>query len=108
VTAAPVIPPASDDGWLHRRVLYPMITTLLPDIYEDARKMEEDVRRSGTRWTIVRPPRLTDKPLTGRYRTAIEANPPRAYTISRADVAHAMLAALEDPATIGKAIGVAN
>jgi hypothetical protein len=29
------------------------------------------------------------------------------YAISRADTAHAMLAALEDPATIGQAVGVA-
>jgi uncharacterized protein YbjT (DUF2867 family) len=108
VTAAPVIPPTKEDSWLNRKVLHPMVSTLLRDIYDDARAMEEDVRQSGLEWTIVRPPRLTDKPLTGRYRTAINANPPRGYTISRADVAHAMLAALENPATIRTAVGVAT
>jgi putative NADH-flavin reductase len=37
----------------------------------------------------------------------IGGNVPRAYSISRADVAHAMLAALDDPATVRQTIGVA-
>jgi hypothetical protein len=32
---------------------------------------------------------------------------PRGYSISRADTAHAMLAVLDDPATVGQAVGVA-
>jgi putative NADH-flavin reductase len=108
VSAAPVIPAAADDSWLNRRLLYPFIRSLLREIYDDARAMEDDIRHSDTQWTVVRPPRLTDKPLTGRYRTAIEANPPHGYTIGRADVAHALLAVLEDPSTIGKTIGVAS
>jgi putative NADH-flavin reductase len=108
VTAAPVLPPDPGDGVLYRRLLYPVITTLLRDIYADYATMENNIRQSATDWTIVRPPRLSNKPLTGRYRTAIDANPPRGYIIGRADVAHAMLAALEDPATIGKGIGVAG
>jgi uncharacterized protein YbjT (DUF2867 family) len=108
VSAAPVAPPPEDDGWLNRRVVHPLITTLLRDIYADLATMEDDIRRSATHWTVVRPPKLTDKPLSGRYRTAINANIPHGYTISRADVAHAMLAMLDDPATIGKAIGLAR
>ena len=108
VSAAPVIPPPEDDGWLNRRVLHPLISALLRDIYADLVRMEDDIRHSATHWTVVRPPRLTDKPFSGRYRTAINANIPHGYTISRADVAHAMLAMIDDPATIGKAIGVAN
>lgn len=108
VTAAPVIAPPPDDAWLNRRILHPLITTLLREIYADLARMEEDIRHSTTDWTVVRPPRLTDKPLTGKYRTAINANVPRGSTISRADVAHAMLGVLDDPATIGTAIGVAR
>src|SRR2546423_14267162 len=108
VTAAPVIAPPADDSWLSRRVLHPLVPALLRDIYADYARMEEDIRHSATDWTIVRPPRLTDNPLSGRYRTAIDANPPRGYTIGRADVAHAMLAVLDDPATIGRGIGVAR
>jgi hypothetical protein len=37
----------------------------------------------------------------------VGGNVPRGFTISRADVAHAMLAALDDPATIGQPVGIA-
>lgn len=108
VSAAPVGPVPDDDSFLSRRILYPMIKSFLREIYADLARMEDEIRRSGTEWTIVRPPRLTDKPLTGSYRTAIGANVPRGNLISRADVAHAMLASLDDPATVNQAIGVAN
>ncbi|HEV8561239.1 MAG TPA: SDR family oxidoreductase [Actinophytocola sp.] len=108
VSAVPVGPIPDDDSFLNRRILYPMIKSLFREIYADLARMEDEIRRSGTEWTIVRPPRLTDKPLTGSYRTAIGANVPRGNVISRADVAHAMLAALDDPATVNQAIGVAN
>lgn len=107
VTAAPVIPPSPEEGWLVRRVLYPVITAAFRPIYADYTTMENEIRQSATDWTIVRPPRLTNRPLTGKYRTAIDANP-RGATIGRADVAHAMLGALDDPATVNHAIGVAG
>jgi hypothetical protein len=49
-----------------------------------------------------------NKPLTAKYRTAVGGNVPRGYAISRANVAHAMLAVLNDPATLRQAVGVAN
>lgn len=107
VTAAPVIPPSPEEAWLVRRVMYPFISAAFRKVYVDYTTMENDIRQSGTDWTVVRPPRLTNKPLTGRYRMAIEANP-RGFTIPRADVAHAMLAVLDDPGTIGHAVGVAG
>ena len=73
----------------------------------DLAEMEDEIRRSATEWTIVRPPKLVSKPLTGKYRTVVSGNVPRGYAISRADVAHAMLTALDDPATLRQAIGVA-
>jgi putative NADH-flavin reductase len=108
VSAAPVAPPAKDDSWLNRRLIHPMITALIRDVYADLARMEEDIRRSDTEWTVVRPPKLTNKPLSGRYRTALNDNVPSGYTISKADVAHAMLAMLDDPATIRAAVGVAR
>jgi uncharacterized protein YbjT (DUF2867 family) len=107
VSAAPVGPVPPDDGWLNRRILLPFIGALLRDVYADLAEMEAAIRDSGTEWTVVRPPKLVDKPLTGRYRTVLGGNVPRGYTISRADVAHRMLAALTDPATVGQAIGIA-
>jgi hypothetical protein len=47
------------------------------------------------------------RPLTGKYRIVVGGNVPRGYSISRANVAHAMLAVLDDPATVGQAVGVA-
>src|SRR5438132_20277 len=54
-----------------------------------------------------RPPKLNSKALTGRYRTVVGGTVSRGYLISRADVAHLMLAVLDDPATICQPVGVA-
>lgn len=66
-----------------------------------------DIARSGTDWTVIRPPYLTDRPLTGAHRIAIGGSVPRGKSIGRADVAHAIVASLDNPATIRRAIGVA-
>lgn len=108
VSAAPVGPIPEGEGFLTRRIMYPLIRTFLRDIYADLAVMEEDIRQSGTEWTVVRPPRLTDKPVSGNYRLAIEDNVPRGATISRADTAHAILTLLADPASINHAVGVAR
>ncbi|WAC96686.1 NAD(P)-dependent oxidoreductase [Streptomyces sp. NA13] len=63
--------------------------------------------RSGTEWTAVRPPRLTDDPLTGTYRRVTGGNPRAGRSLSRADTAHAMLGAVEDPGTVRRGVGVA-
>jgi putative NADH-flavin reductase len=70
--------------------------------------MEDVIQDSGLDWTVVRPPRLTDKPPTGTYRTAYGRNLRRGMNISRADVAHYMLQVLDRPETIKQTIGIAN
>ncbi len=107
VSAAPVGPAADGDSFVNRRIVLPAISALLKDLYADLRAMEDAMADSPAQWTVVRPPKLVNKPLTGRYRTAIGRNVARGYTISRADVAHAMLAAAGNPATIHRAIGIA-
>ncbi len=107
VSAGPVGPPAGGDGFLDRRILRPIVSAVFKDVYADLRAMERVLAESPADWTVVRPPKLVDKPLTGRYRTAVGGNLPRGRSIARADVAHAMLAAAGDPATIGRAVGVA-
>ena len=82
VSAAPVGPTPEDDSFVNRRILYPVIKSLFREIYADLARMEDEIRRSGTEWTIVRPPRLTDKPRTGSYRTAIGANVPLPEVVS--------------------------
>jgi putative NADH-flavin reductase len=55
----------------------------------------------------VRPPRLSDKPRTGSYRTAYGQNLRGGVFISRADVADLMLRVLKQPETIKQVIGIA-
>jgi uncharacterized protein YbjT (DUF2867 family) len=107
VSAVPVGPVPEGESWLNRRIILPLISAFARDVYADLAEMEDEIRRSTTEWTIVRPPKLVNRPLTGTYRTCVGGNVPRGYTISRTDVAHAMLAALDDPATLRQAVGVA-
>jgi putative NADH-flavin reductase len=102
-------PPKRDpgEGFFMRNLLSPLIKTILRKHYADLALMEDILRDSGLDWTIVRPPRLTDKPLTGTYRTAYEQNLRRGVFISRADVADLMLRVLGQPETIKQAIGIA-
>jgi putative NADH-flavin reductase len=74
----------------------------------DASAMEQVLRKSELDWTIVRPPKLTDNPYTGRYRVREGHLPHFGFSISRADVADCFIKAVEDPATIGKVLGASN
>jgi uncharacterized protein YbjT (DUF2867 family) len=107
VSAVPVGPVPDGESFLNRRILLPLISAIARDVYVDLADMEDEIRRSATEWTIVRPPRLVNKPLTSKYRTVVGGNVPRGYAISRADVADLMLAALGNPATVRQAIGIA-
>lgn len=108
VSAAPVGEVPDGDSWLNRRLLHPMINRVLHGIYSDMGVLEDALRRSDLDWTVVRPPRLTNGPLTANYRTAIGANVPKGLLVSRANVADCMLGALRDQNTIGQPVGVAN
>ncbi|GGL03591.1 NADH-flavin reductase [Sphaerisporangium melleum] len=108
LSAAPVGPLPEGEPLLYRAVALPLLKRILRDVYADLRAMEEEVRRSPLEWTIVRPPRLTDKPLTGDYRHVVDGNVPHGRSISRADLAHAMLSFVDDPATVKQAVGVAR
>ena len=107
VSAAPVGPVPTGEGLVTRAVVLPLLRRVFRDVYADLATMEEEIRRSGLDWTIVRPPKLTNGPLTGRYRVAPE-NVAHSRTISRADVADAMLSALDDADRVNQAIGVSN
>ena len=83
-------PPKHDpgDGFFMRHLLSPLTKLALRKHYADLALMEEILRESGLDWTIVRPPRLTNEPLTGVYRIAYGENLRRGIFISRANVAH--------------------
>lgn len=107
VSAAPVGPRPPGDGFLDRRVLHPIVRRVFAANYADLEVMERDIAASGLTWTVVRPPRLTDQP-RGEYRIAIGGNVPRARIVSRADVAHLMLALLDDDRARDTVVGIAR
>ena len=103
-------PPRHDpgDGFLIRYLADPIVKRALRDHYADLARMEDVLRASDLDWTVVRPPRLTDKPVTGRYRTAYDQNLRRGVFVSRADVAHYMLSVLDNPETFRRTVGIAT
>ena len=68
-----------------------IVQKLLRHMYADLRQMEALIKKSGLDWTIIRPPQLTDKAVTGHYRTAINSFLKNCLKISRSDVAHFMI-----------------
>jgi putative NADH-flavin reductase len=79
-----------------------------PDVVEDASAMERVLQQSGLDWTIARPPKLTPKPYTGKYRMREGHLPLFGFSISCADVADFMIKAVENHSLIGKVVGVCS
>ena len=102
-------PPRYDPGddLLMRYLLSPLIRRIFGRLYIDLAAMEDLLRDGSLDWTSIRPPRLTNGPFTGTYRTAIDRNLPHGLTISRPDVAHLMLTVLRQPQTVRHSVGVA-
>jgi putative NADH-flavin reductase len=103
-------PPKHDpgDGFFMRHLLSHVASATLGRVFADLAQMEDILAGSGLDWTVVRPPRLTGKPLTGSYRTAYGQNLRGGLSVPRADVAHCMLHALGQPDTIKQVIGIAS
>jgi putative NADH-flavin reductase len=103
-------PPKHDpgDGFFMRHLFSHIGKIALRKHFADLALMEDMLADSGLDWTVIRPPRLTDKPLTGSYRTAFGQNLRGGFLVSRADVAHLMLRVLKQPETIKQVIGIAN
>ena len=119
VSAAPVAtvatpsrpsPPRHDpgDGFFMRHLFSRIASARFGKVYADLAEMEDILGRSDTDWTVVRPPQLTDRPLTGTYRTAYGQNIRGGWSVPRADLAHFMLAVLDRPATIHQIVGIAS
>jgi putative NADH-flavin reductase len=103
-------PPKHDpgDGFFMRYLFSRIAAARFGKVYDDLAVMEDILRGSGLDWTIVRPPQLTGKPLTGSYRTAVGQNLRGGFSVPRADVAHFMLKVLDRPETIRQVIGIAS
>jgi putative NADH-flavin reductase len=92
-TEAPLIP----------RIIY---RAFLKDLFADKKAAEDRVRLSSLDWTIVRPVMLTHGPLTGNYRVATRLDLKGVPKISRADVAHFMLAEATGRAFVRKTAAI--
>lgn len=92
-----IIPPA----YLFGRLFF-------PSVVKDASAMEETISKSGLDWTLVRPPQLTDKPHTGKYRVRDGHLPPFGFNISRADVADFMVRTVENHISSRQVVGVCH
>ena len=108
ISAAPVAPPPADDSVISRRIALPLIGRILRPVYDDLRAMEEELAASSAEWTAFRPPMLTNRAATGRYRTRIGGSVPRGFTVSRADLADGMLDSLGRPETVRQPVGIAG
>jgi len=79
----------------------------LRSIYDDMERMEGDVMLSDLDWTIVRPPFLTNGPLTGIYRVVEGNGVPKGSRISRADLAALLIKCATGSRHVRRAIAVA-
>jgi putative NADH-flavin reductase len=88
---------------LTKYVAKPLLQALLRSGKADAHRMEELVTESPADWTIMRPSRLLNQSRRP-YRTNLDRYV--SAQIGRADLADAILKALDDPATIGHRVNV--
>lgn len=94
-------------GALKRLLAYPVLQRLFGATYDDMRRMERILAQSSIAWTALRPPYLTDRAPKSRYRLGIDGHLKRALSISRADLATALLDAVTDDRPRRRAITVA-
>jgi putative NADH-flavin reductase len=81
---------------------------LFPSVVTDSAALEKTIQQSELEWTIVRPPQLTDGPMTGSYRERIGHLPTLGFKISRADVANYFVKAIGNGDVMRKIVGISN
>jgi putative NADH-flavin reductase len=81
--------------------------TLFRNLIPDMTAMETAMEQDALEWTIVRPPRLTNGPLTKSYSVA-DGRLPKGMTVSRACVADFMIKEAERPAHVRQIVGLSK
>lgn len=100
---------ALDPGPFVQRVAAKLILwPLFGNGYADMARMEAVLSKSHLDWTIIRPPRLTNGPHTGRYHTAINKHLTGGQAVSRANLADYIVTHLTDPTTYRAWVEIAN
>lgn len=94
-------------GFFIRSLAKWVLQNILKNPYADMRMMEKILETSSLDWTIVRPGRLTNKPITGKYRIGIHSHLRRPWSIARADLASFMLGSLENLETFKSKVEIA-
>lgn len=96
------------DSWGYNSLPMKLLFTLfLKKVYADKSEQERIIAEAYPRWEIVRPGRLTNGTMTGRYRMLdhlVEGM--RVGAISRSDVAHFMVTQAEQPTYLGKYVAL--
>jgi putative NADH-flavin reductase len=96
------------DSWGYNSLPMKLLfTLLLKKVYADKSEQERIIAEAYPRWEIVRPGRLTNGTMTGRYRMLdhlVEGI--RVGAISRSDVAHFMVTQAEQPTYLGKYVAL--
>jgi putative NADH-flavin reductase len=91
-----------DQGALSRAFSGLLVDTLLKNPMASQRAQYALIEASPADYTIVQPPRLTNRPATGSYRVQEAAFPPQMKATPRADVADFMLRQLKDQIWVRK------
>ena len=69
---------------------------------EEAERQERIIRQTNLAWTVLRPPRLVDSPVIGRYQIGTHLRSGLNARLARADLATALLDQLESDAFVRK------
>ncbi len=90
------------ESWNYNNFLMKLLFNfLLKDVYADKSAMEEIIAASDMRWVMVRPGRLTDGPLTEKYRMEADLFKGMSIgSIGRADVADFLVKQAENPTAL--------
>lgn len=86
-------------GFIYDQIFLPLV---LKRQYDDKDRQEEIIKKSVSKWIIVRPGFLNNGPKTGKYRTLNNLRRVHGGRISRADVADFVLSQAKSPKFIGK------
>lgn len=108
VTSAAPVGDRSEQTWLDRTVIMPILDRFFGASYRDMALMEEGLAASDLRWASLRPPRLIAKASKGGYRVSVDGPVPRARSLTYADLATALIDALDEPTWSRRVVSVAN
>ncbi|MCL4872247.1 MAG: NAD(P)H-binding protein [Anaerolineae bacterium] len=101
VTSGAGVKRAGDEPTFSSKIISGLIKTFSRQVYEESLAIADAVQNSGLAWTLVRAPRLVDKPAVGNlYIGPLNKN--MKTTLSREDFANFLVTAVTDNAWIGK------